>query len=179
MLDIETLGTSSQAVVLSAGLVAFNKDAILAQREWHLDVDQQVNQGRRMDFATLKWWMTQSPTAKEIFNVNHRSPLIAFSGEFNQMCEEHKDAMIWGNGASFDVPIIETLLKKNLSNGFNGHASLPWKHWSIRCYRTVNKMFDIQKGIPFEGIKHGALPDAVYQAKCLQKFFIEHPELEK
>lgn len=175
MLDLETLGQSSTAVVLSVGAVAFTKDNVIEEKEWFLDVEQQLSQGRKVDYSTIKWWMTQSEKARfEAFNPAFKHFLSAFSAEFAQFFTKNcgESGLIWGNGASFDIPIIESLITKQ-------HVPIPWKFWFHRCYRTVKTMHKIEDGHTFQGEKHGALLDARFQAKCLQDFFRKHPELEK
>lgn len=177
MIDLETLDTSPYAVILSVGAVAFTKDTVIAEKEWFLDVDQQVSQGRKIGYETAKWWVLQSDTAKKgVFNPAFKHFLTNFSMEmvefFNKNCGS--SGFIWGNGASFDIPILETLLKRNL-----GSADIPWKFWFHRCYRTVKQMYGIEKDVQFRGVKHGALTDAFHQAKCLQTLFQKNPELEK
>lgn len=176
MADLETLGTSPQAVVLSVGVVAFDSTGIKADKEWHLDVDAQISQGRRIDWDTLKFWFKQNEKAKEIFNVNHRTSLTFFAGEFNQFCRMHggPSPKPWGNGASFDIPIIESLLRKNQP----ADVKLPWKFWEHRCFRTIKAITNCDKLIPFEGERHGALVDARHQAKCLIELWKVKPELE-
>jgi hypothetical protein len=174
MLDLETIGSNPNSVVLSVGAVSFNSEIITDQKEWFLDVDSQITQGRRVDFDTLKWWIHQSDEAQDIFNDRFLTSLSFFAGEFQNFwtrtCGD--GAKIWGNGADFDIPILTTLLVKN-------GVKAPWKFWNSRCFRTVKAMYGIDKLIEFEGVRHGALTDALHQAKCLQLFFKNHPELER
>lgn len=174
MLDLETLGQGPYAVILSCGVVAFSKQEIMSSKEWFLNVEQQTQQGRKIDWSTLQWWGKQSEDARQIFQNSSQTNLIYFCNElfqfFNMYCKAGK---VWGNGASFDIPILETLIKKNMN------VDPPWKFWDHRCYRTVKALFSIEKDVAFEGVRHGALPDALHQAKCLQKLFQERPELEK
>lgn len=174
MLDIETLGQGPYSVVLSVGAVAFDKDKIISHKEWFLNVEEQIRQGRRIDYDTVKWWMKQSDEARQIFQTTMISSLIYFCKELTTFFDFNcgPDGRIWGNGASFDIPIIETLYLKTMND------TLPWKFWHHRCYRTVKAQFGIEKGVVFEGVKHGALSDSMHQAKCLQKLFQQRPELD-
>lgn len=173
MIDIETLGQSPHAVVLSCALVAFNKDTIINQKEWILNVEQQIQQGRKIDYDTVSWWMKQSDDARKLFHNKFQTSLTYFANEavnfFTKECGPQ--GRLWGNGASFDIPIIETLIKKN-------GQQPPWKYFHHRCYRTMKAIYKMDEGVPFEGTKHGALPDALHQAKCLQILWAKQPELE-
>lgn len=176
-IDLETLDTSSHAVILSVGAVAFSTDKILDRKEWFLDPEQQIGQGRKIGYDTVKWWASQSDIAKStVFNPAFKHSLTNFSAEFysffSRSCGEN--GLIWSNGADFDIPILTTLLKRNITT-----KDLPWKFWSSRCYRTVNAIYNCSKLVPFEGEKHGALNDSLHQARCLQALFKLRPEVEK
>ncbi len=173
MIDIETLGQGPDSVVLSCGAVSFNKDGITDKKEWFLNPQQQLDLGRKINYDTLVWWNKQSEAARAIFHQNNQVDLTYFCRElatfFTTNCGN--GGKIWGNGASFDIPIIESLFASAVS------YRVPWIFWDHRCFRTVKNMFPLD--VPFEGTKHGALPDAIHQAKYLVKLFTERPELDK
>jgi len=69
MLDIETLATSPDAVVLTFGAIKFDPfdsskpmDQGLYMR---VNVDEQIALGRRVDKGTVDWWGTQSAEVRE------------------------------------------------------------------------------------------------------------------
>ena len=74
MFDIETLGTESTAVVLSAAIIHFEvgttyeyDDLISNALFVKLDASAQVNEyGRTMDLETCEWWKTQHAYARQI-----------------------------------------------------------------------------------------------------------------
>lgn len=177
MIDLESLGQTPLAPILSVGAVFFDNKEIKLEREWHLEIEEQLRQGRKPDFSTICWWMTQSDKAREIFNKEFRHTPVYFTGEFNQFCRSSNmhNPKLWGNGASFDIPILESLLKKNMAID----AKLPWQFWDHRCFRTIKAITNCDKKIPFEGEKHSALTDARHQAKCLIELWKERPELER
>ena len=62
MIDIETLATTPEAVVLSVGGVKFNpytNEEPHAHLEFRLDIDEQTALGRDIDEGTLQWWAKQ------------------------------------------------------------------------------------------------------------------------
>ncbi len=172
MNDLETLGKTPNTVVLSVGATIFDEKKIIGKKEWFLNLDEQLKT-RKVDADTLLWWMQQGDAARDVFTrVVNGISLKHFCIEFiNFYNSQEADLAVWGNGASFDIPIIEDML---LSNGFN----IPWKFWDIRCYRTVKKVHQIEKGRPRTGVRHAALDDAVYQAECLRAFFEVAPEYD-
>ena len=65
MLDLETLSTENNAVVLTIGGCKFNpfKDTEPFEKV-HLKIDttEQIERGRHIEDSTLKWWGTQPAT---------------------------------------------------------------------------------------------------------------------
>lgn len=170
MIDIETLGTDGDAVVLSLGAVMFTTAmGIQSRNHWFFNIDEQLVKGRRRDQATQDWWNRQTPKAREIFhtcaNVKPGETVNKLQ-DFVSWCEINQPKTIWGNGASFDPPIMESLLK---TYGFK----VPWQFYYIRCYRTVKALHDIEKNQPKQKhLAHDALYDAEYQARCLIKWMV-------
>lgn len=173
MLDFETLGQASDTAVLSLGAVLFTKDQIIEEKYWIFSLDEQLRAKLSITSDTLLWWMQQNDRAKEIFSkvktegISMKTFLPDFCGWVNG-----KDVRVWGNGASFDVSIIESLINR-------GQLMLPWKFWNIRCYRTLKAMHDIEKGVVRSGTHHNALDDAKYQAQCLMAFLQKNPSCDK
>jgi len=83
---------------------------------------------------------------------------------------------VWGNGATFDITIIENAMDK--FKAFYSHLLPPWKFWQIRDVRTLQDIAtaagceDFKKTLPFSGIKHDALADAVFQAQYVSEYWI-------
>lgn len=168
VLDLETLSTRPDALVLSIGAVGLNKRGeILSGTEFHLALDQQAQQHRRhVSLDTLDWWSKQdkpardasftAPPTSQAFVAN---ALSAFSDFVDQWSA--RDAVcVWGNGCSFDNVILASLYK-------DWGIEAPWKFWNDRDMRTITAIFPHLKAMPFEGIKHHALHDAMHEAKQL------------
>lgn len=110
MIDIETLSTKENAVILSIGAIPFSlKDSLIApEKEWltaGFDVDLQIGFGSNISADTLRWW-TQYPdnfktalSAKDthgLFDYMMPKLLSRMRGSFN----------VWANPPSFDVNIL-------------------------------------------------------------------------
>lgn len=72
MFDVETLGTESNSVVLSAALTYFNFDNILSFQDYvnaacyvKFDKQEQIDMGRIIDQDTVDWWKKQSEIARK------------------------------------------------------------------------------------------------------------------
>ena len=82
MIDLETLGTKPDGVVLTLGAIKFNPytqtepDKGLYIR---LDVDEQTKMGRSVDDGTLEWWGKQDKARTPIFYPGRRLPSLASS----------------------------------------------------------------------------------------------------
>lgn len=171
MLDLETLDTTSTAVVISIGAVAFNPRSKELGPTLYLeltnDLVAQQKRGCTISANTVVWWMRQGNQARMLFaegppddpkQVSTREALERFS-EFVTNNGGHK-AKIWGNGADFDNIILGNLYK-----AFG--MPVPWSYSRNRCFRTM-KALGPAKYTRY-GVHRNALDDAITQAKHLQE----------
>ena len=74
-----------------------------------------------------------------------------------------EDSLVWGNGSTFDITILENAYK------IIGDIPHPWKFWNIRDLRTLVNAASVigfnHKQLKHVGVYHDALADAVHQAK--------------
>ena len=78
MIDLETLGTTPDAVILSIGGVKFdpNGDRIFDEFIYKLDIDEQQQRGRTTNEDTMSWWATQPRAVIEsAFGLEQRTPV--------------------------------------------------------------------------------------------------------
>lgn len=177
MVDLETLGTDPNSAVLSIGAVLFTQEALGESIYILPSLKEQVKK-RVVDAGTICWWFDQGAEAKKVFQWANASTLTIAGTVSDFVCfiDKHaldkKNLKVWSNGAGFDVPIMEHMIK---STGIE----VPWKFWNIKCYRTLKSMHpEFEKGI-FCNTKHHALEDAKFQASCLQRFFKNNPQLDR
>ena len=159
MVDLETLGTGPNSVIISIGAVKFDPDTGEIGDEFYAVVDQQscLDLGLEKDPATVEWWSKQSAAAQEaVFNRPgyHIAQVLEIFGSF-----VNKNTPLWGNGADFDNVIIANAYRKL-------KQETPWKFWNNRCYRTMKNLFP-RVTMMREGTHHNALDDAKFQAKHL------------
>lgn len=156
MLDIETLGNSSNSAIISIGAVAFDETRI--GREFYLNVDPQscIDAGLKIDVSTIMWWMGQSDAARAVFKSARIFKLEDALMEFSVWFP--KDACVWGNGATFDNVIVANAYKAV-------GMKQPWKYTADRCYRTLKAMYPGVMALKDGGTAHNALDDARYQAR--------------
>ena len=167
MLDLETLGTAPGCPILSIGAVAFDAGGV---REDHFYSAVKLAENPIVSAATLLWWLDQSEEARHtLIDDQEAAPsaeeaLKAFSSwvESMRLGGVRFDGF-WANGASFDLPIIESAMREV-------GVDVPWPFYMHRCFRTM-------KGLPgadaadvkpeFKGTAHNALDDAIHQAHWL------------
>ena len=82
MIDIETLDTRPNSVVLSVGAVKFDPYAEIEPHTktlWRPGVDDQLAQGRTMSNTTLEWWAKQDQAIQDVaFTDEGRVPVDAY-----------------------------------------------------------------------------------------------------
>ena len=162
MVDLETLGNGSNAVIVAIGAVQFDASGLGHEFYTTVDAESCVAAGLKMDASTVMWWLKQSDAARSALSNGAKLSLAAALAEFSAWFPAK--AMFWGNGATFDNVIVS-----------NAYAALrlekPWGYTSDRCYRTLKAMFPNVKADQTNGVAHNALDDARYQAMHAAKIF--------
>lgn len=178
MLDIETLGLTSNSQVTQISAVSF--DITGEEEAYDIKVfDKYINvfdksfQFNKVDLNTVEWWIN---TDLDLFvsmlekckNSNETEIYVLkdFAEYINSFCNEYKNVYIWSNGISFDLRII-----KDKMSGYG--INLPIKYNEERDVRTIidliccdlkitekeyKKMFEIK-----DNVKHDALNDCLTQ----------------
>ena len=171
MIDLETLGTSVNAPVISIGACAFDiSTGKIDETTFYRRVDwASAVRGRKLDVATIKWWMEQSEDARrEVLEPGDpiENVLTSFNDWIKPFAQEDGNVFVWGNGACFDITILETLYDLH-------DAPTPWQFWEVRDVRTIVHMADgiVKKPELSKGTAHHALDDAVHQAKYVSKMW--------
>jgi hypothetical protein len=165
MLDLETLSTTPNAVILTIGAVKFNPykvNDITDGLYLRINVDEQTTLERDVSESTLTWWANQAEDVRtEALSDENRVSLDEFYKQLNKFVVGAKD--IWCQGPVFDIVILENLYKQK---GW----PVPWQFWQIRDSRTL---FGVH-GDPREKNKaglHNALEDCVSQAQAVQEIY--------
>lgn len=167
MVDLETLGLSPRAAILSIGCVEFDPFSDWVGREFYVVVTRESNDWARREInaQTLKWWEGQPEKAREIFGDPNAMTLnVALT---RLLSWYPVGAKVYGNGSDFDVSKLDDAYAQ-----FGVKA--PWEFHAVRCYRTV-------KGLPGADLApkparvdhHNALADARYQAVHMQYVYRE------
>ena len=164
MLDIETLGTQSNSVIISIGAVRFNLETGETGEEFYknIDIDTCLDMGLKVSGKTIQWWLSQSGSARDALKKDQgglHSVLFHLSEFINE-----KD-YVWGNSARFDLGL--------LSDAYNKiNVNIPWDFRNELDVRTLVYLNPIiKKDIVKEnkGVAHNAIDDCKLQIKYCSK----------
>jgi len=163
MLDVETLGTSADACIISIGAVKFDLGSTALDDAGFyasISIESNLEAKRRVQESTLLWWFNQSIAAQAVFH----EPKQTLHGALVDLAEwlGEGESFMWSNGADFDLPMVA-----------HAYTSLgmdvPWAFWRSRCLRTYKNLPGAAGAGPsFTGTAHNALADAVHQARTVQ-----------
>ena len=77
--------------------------------------------------------------------------------------QDPENIIVWSNGSSFDISILQTALQKY-------NIKEPWYYRNIRDVRTVVSLFPVIKNEHiFKGTLHNAIDDCINQIEYLTK----------
>ncbi len=158
MVDIETLATSTNAVILSIGAVRFDPEGGLGD-EFYINIDPSSQRWREVDPDTVAWWASQGQAAQDKLTEEPVVPLRTALVEFKKFVTP-KD-LLWSNGPTFDEMILRSAFEQ-LDGAF------PVGYYNSRCCRTefaLGKLLGVKKVKP--ELKHDALSDAIAQAQTI------------
>ena len=165
MIDLETLSTNPDAVILTVGGVKF--DPLSQMKHWddmyfRVDVNEQTEMKRDVMQDTVDWWSKQpKEISDEAFSDNNRIGLQDMIKKINKFSVGVD--VFWCQGPLFDYAILQNIYKQL------GHP-VPWQYWQIRDSRTLFSLVQRDLNEKRQGI-HNALEDSIFQARKVQKIY--------
>lgn len=157
MLDLETMGNTSNAAIIAIAAVYFDETGTGRSFYHKVSLESSVAAGLEMDASTVLWWLRQSDEARKEFE-SKGDPIYYVLKKLRDFM--HPDALVWGNGSSFDNVILANAFQKI-------HNPVPWKFYNNRCFRTLKNFFPVE--MRENEVKHNALADAKWQAEYAVK----------
>ena len=167
-IDLETLDTRPDCVILSLGGVKFNPSNSTDPHDeiyFKFDIDSQTKMGRSISDGTLEWWGKQDPKVmEEAFSDDDRKSLDSITSEISKWLVGVD--VLWGQGYGFDMTILENLY-------WQLEKPVPWNFWQVRDSRTLFKCCKKDPRKSMQTDLHNALADAYYQSKAIQLAYKE------
>ena len=168
MIDIESLDTKPDCVILTIGAVLFDPkgSGILDKIELRPTIeDQTETYNRTINEDTLRWWSTQSEAAQEeAMGDEGRESFADVMTKLYKFCWNHNN--VWSNGAAFDVVVMEHAW------GQLGQIP-PWPFWKVRDTRTIYEVTGVSLKDGNYATTHKAVEDAERQAIILQNGYMK------
>lgn len=165
MIDLETLDTTPNCVILTIGAVRFDPKGtgVVEKLELRPTIEEQTDlYNRVIDENTLAWWAKQSPEAiEEAMGDQDRMPFKDCMEILYKFCWNRR--AVWSNGAAFDVVACETAWRQL-------GTPIPWPYYSVRDTRTLYEVAGVSLKDKKYGTKttHKAVEDAEHQAIVVQ-----------
>lgn len=167
MIDLETLGTKYNAPVIAIGAIFFEPatGALGGKFYGAIDLAEACRYGVPSG-DTIRWWMQQSDDARAgVIKGKHPSKFVF--ERFRDFCKKNcdpKSLKPWGNGATFDISILDFAFPRVL-----GEAP-PWEFWNVRDCRTIRALAGSRINVgAVKGVAHNALDDSIHQAKWVSE----------
>ena len=157
-LDIETLSTKFNAVILEIGIVRFTETNIVDTLVLYPSLDEQIDNGQIADDDTMEWWKRTNPEyLSKLLSIDRISikdcheQFVKFSSPYDKL---------WANSPAFDCVITNTMFQlAGLTSVTDFRREL--------CLRTYQHITG--KNIPRNmADAHSTMADALHQAKFIQ-----------
>lgn len=179
MIDLETVGLRGNIPILSMGACAYIKGAGIFQTFYSVfDLQEQLDNGRRIDTEALHWWMGQAKEAREGLFLppgvgnSVEGTVHSFNNWFNGAIAKHpmvdpKHVYVSAMGNDFDVAMIDGL--------FEGKT--PWHYRNKICFRALINLFPQDIVWDDNPCKHNAIEDAKSQTRALMRLIDRFPQI--
>ncbi|HCU0795783.1 TPA: 3'-5' exoribonuclease [Citrobacter braakii] len=170
MVDMETMGNSPDAPIVSIGAVFFEPSTGNTGAEFYqvVSLESSMSFGMKPDASTIQWWLKQSSEARSAILVDEAMGLrevLELLADFiaENAANGSHTVQLWGNGCSFD----NVILRRAYALTDTPFAVPFWNDRDVRTMVELGKSVGINPryDIPFEGDMHNALSDARHQVK--------------
>ncbi|MEX0388866.1 exonuclease [Citrobacter portucalensis] len=170
MVDMETMGNSPDAPIVSIGAVFFDPSTGNTGAEFYqvVSLESSMSFGMKPDASTIQWWLKQSSEARSAILVDEAMGLLETLELLADFIAENAangnhTVQLWGNGCSFD----NVILRRAYALTGTPFAVPFWNDRDVRTMVELGKSVGINPryDIPFEGDMHNALSDARHQVK--------------
>ena len=166
MIDIETLATTTDAVVLTIGACKFDPYTLTPPTDGfyvRLEAEMQTHMGRKMCNDTLEWWSKQPKhIQEEALGEGNRTPVAKALIDLRKWMNIDNNTYVWSQG-NFDLPILKSLAE-DMGRPIAIH------YWQILDSRSIMTLFGKRAQST-----HNALEDCLGQVQIIQDICQSHP----
>ena len=182
IVDIETLGLKADALITSIGCVIVDAVELRIIDKFYENVYRfcSDNKKRSTDKGTLRFWHSMPHKGDDGLKAHQEylkscktdasQPLAIALDNFGIFLRKHfpegTKMQVMGNGSEFDNVILCHAFEQTgipCPWGYSGNQSLRTVVWMGRMMLKIDPKYDL----PFKGIKHHALDDAIHEAETL------------
>jgi len=168
MIDLETLGTKSNAAISQIGACAFDYSTNVST-SIHVDAQSCIDLGMSVDWKTVQWWLTQDEQARTTMSANALRwdlpiALSNLNAWIQSWCPDGVKR-VWAHGPTFDISIISDAYARC-------KRTPPWHYRAVRDTRTLMDIVaNLGHDPEYEKAEcaHDAESDAIAQAKWVQR----------
>lgn len=171
MIDIETLSTKPNGVILSIGAVFFDKSGFGPEFYVNIDLQSSMDAGFEIDAGTVYFWLKQSSEAGAVLD-KEKEPFcdaIRYLHKFIVLNCDVKEVNVWGNSPSFDLVMLKNYIARTDKYLSNAEQTKIWKFYNERDFRTAVDIYKCKRVKPT--VAHNALEDAKAQAQTLINYW--------
>lgn len=169
IIDLETLGSRPDSIVVDISVVVFDSDPTVMQsfndlcnagRRFKLDLKSQ--RGTRTTMAsTIVWWKEQDEAAKK--NLKASPEDLTVEEAIPQLLDYLKKSGVnawksqgWCRGMSFDFPILVDMIRQTFKTDVTEDFE-PVKFWAQRDIRTAIESLALTRGLSMTPLRKGLL----------------------
>ena len=166
MLDLETLGQSSNAFIVQICITTFSlDDPTYIRKSWSTNIDVwRLQEGSEIDQSTIQWWQSQDRDVRSRVMDGSQTLPNALTELMEWVSAQGEIDYLWANSPSFDCVILDNACKRNHIDN-----KLP-KFWAWRDMRTVVALAnDMGAELPKLRNTHDAEQDVINQISLLEK----------
>lgn len=173
-LDIETLSTHKNAVVLTIGACTVSLNGERRQEFYcAVDAQSQIDAGRHVLASTLAWWITQNPVSQRAAFHGEGLPVSHALTALRTWIAAQGNPPVWTKGPAFDGAILESLAEQwglAPSWPYRDHRDLRTIEEAARLakdetvYERYVRTFERATG---DSVAHHALADAIAQGEVV------------
>jgi len=163
MVDLETLGTKNNSVIVQIGACYFDRHTGKIGNQFLMNVDAQscLDCGMEVEASTIYWWLQQSEEARKSL-IGERVDIKTALFKFKRFAQYTKN--LWSD-ENFDFPILKNAYDKV-------GMSFPVHYTGMRDLRTIVDVGKIdKKSYERVGTYHNALHDSIHQVQYVVDAF--------